>query len=313
MSFDGNENAINVQTWSEYGKTWFGDNIATTKESVFLEKVIISVKQAHWSELSRIWARWDDNEKILFREVYSDIVELLRVSIDAVVVRVLAECWNPAYRCFTFGKVDMTPTLEEYTTPLNIPNIRRHSLYTKAIRPKGFTTKMITLTGKTKEWVKEYIHDERISWAQLKSLIYEQTQSKRRRDHFALAVYGLVVFPWKEDHFDIALIDFVEVISRKTNPAPTIIAKTFLSLNQCRRSGESDFSPLVDFLDKFQISEHRKRKDWVEALRNIKDTEIVWKAYWLPKEDILYRCGNNSFLMLHELWGAVGYTPLIAL
>ncbi|XP_039039583.1 uncharacterized protein LOC120177537 [Hibiscus syriacus] len=246
--------------------------------------------------LSRIWATWDDNEKTLFREIYGDLVELLRVPIDEVVVRALAECWNPAYRCFTFGKVDMTPTLEEYTALLNIPNIRRHSIYTKAIRPKGFITKMITLTGKTKN----------------------------------------------EDHFDIALIDFVEAISRK-NPAPTILAETFLSLNQCRRlrggqftgcaslllvwwwshswivekswarRHQSNFSPLVDFLSKCQIPEHRKRKEWVDALRNIKDTEIVWKAYWLPKEDILFRCDNDSFVMLHGLWGAIGYTPLIAL
>ncbi|XP_039020533.1 uncharacterized protein LOC120152376 [Hibiscus syriacus] len=278
----------------------------------------------------------------MFREIYGDIVELLRVPIDSVLVRALVECWNPSYICFTFGKVDMTPTLEEYTALLNIPNVRKYSIYTKAIRPKGFITKMVTLTGKTKEWVEEYIRDERISWAQLKSLIYEQTPSKRRRYHFALVVYGLVIFPKIEDHFDIALINFIEAISRK-NPAPAIIAETFLSLNQCRRLGggqfigctslllvwwwshswivekgwarrhQSNFSPLVDFLDKCQIPEHRKRKDWVEALRNVKDTEIVWKAYWLPKEDVLFRCGNDSFVMLHELWGAIGYTPLIVL
>ncbi|XP_039057096.1 uncharacterized protein LOC120200280 [Hibiscus syriacus] len=275
-------------------------------------------------------------------ETYGDIVELLRVPVDSVVIRALAECWNPAYRCFTFGKVYMTPTLEEYTTLLNISNVRRHSIYTKVIRPKGFITKMITLTGKTKEWVEEYICDEGISWAQLKSLIYEQTPSKRRRDHFALAIYGMVIFPKNEDHFDIALIDFVEAIARK-NPAPSIFAETFLSLNQCRRLGggqftgctslllvwwwshswivekgwarrhQSNFSPMVDFLDKCQIPEHSKRKDWVEALRNVKDTEIVWKAYWLPKEDILFRCGNDNFVMLHGLWGAIEYTPLIVL
>ncbi|XP_039031219.1 uncharacterized protein LOC120165850 [Hibiscus syriacus] len=317
MSSDGIENPIRVQTWSEYGQTRFGDSLATIEDSIFPEKT-------------------------LFRGIYGDIVELLRVPIDPVVIRALAKCWNPAYWCFTFGKVDMTPTLEEYTTLLNILNVRRHSIYTKVIRPKGFIAKMITLTGKTKEWVEEYIRDEGISWAQLKSLIYEQTPSKRRRDHFALAVYGLVIFPRNEDHFDIALIDFVKAIARK-NPAPAILAETFLSLNQCRRLGggqfigcasmllvwwwshswivekgcaqrhQSNFSPLVDFLDKCQIPEHRKRKDWVEALRNMKDTEIVWKAYWLPKKDILFRCGNDSFIMLHELWGAIGYTPLIVL
>ncbi|KAE8725277.1 Ovate family protein 5 [Hibiscus syriacus] len=194
ISSDGTENAIIVQTWSEYGRTRFRDNITATKESVWSEKVIVSVRKAYLSELLRIWTSWDNNEKVLFREVYDDIVELLRVPIDAVVVQALAECWNLSYRCFTFG----------------IP------FYTKAIRPKGFTTKMIALTGKTKEWVEEYIHDEGISWTQPKSLIYEQTPSKRRRDYFALAVYGLLVFPMKEDHFDITLIDFVEMIGGRS-------------------------------------------------------------------------------------------------
>ncbi|XP_039032138.1 uncharacterized protein LOC120167086 [Hibiscus syriacus] len=181
----------------------FGDSLVTNEESVLPEKVIIQVRQTHWTELSRIWATWDDNEKTLFREIYGDLVEMLRVPIDTVVVRALAECWNPAYR--------------------------------------------------------------------------------------------------NKDHFDIALIDFVESIARK-NPAPAILAETFLSLNQCRRLGgdqftgcaslllvwwwshswiiekgwarrhQSNFSPLVDFLSKCQIPEHRNRKEWVEALHNIKDT-----------------------------------------
>ncbi|XP_039039030.1 uncharacterized protein LOC120176749 [Hibiscus syriacus] len=304
MSSDGTENAISVHTWSESGQSRFEDSLVTTEESVLPEKAIIRVRQAHWDELSRIWATWDDNEKTMFREIYGDIAELLRVPIDSVLVQALVKCWNPAYRCFTFDKVDMTPTLEEYTALLNIPNVRKYSIYTKAIRPKGFITKMVSLMGKTKEWVEEYIRDERISWAQLKSLIYDYFQ--------------------------------------KESP-PAIIVETFLSLNQCRRLGEgqfigctslllvwwwshswivekgwarrhqSNFLPLVDFLDKCQIPEHRKRKDWVEALRNVKDTEIVWKAYWLPKEDVLFRCGNDSFVMLHGLWGAIGYTPLIVL
>ncbi|XP_039069694.1 uncharacterized protein LOC120216286 [Hibiscus syriacus] len=302
MFSDGTENTINVQTWSEYGKTRFRDSLVTNEESVLLEKVIIQVRQTHWVALSRIWATWDDNEKTLFREIYGDLVELLRVPIDEVVVRTLAECWNPAYRCFTFGKVDMTPTLEEYTALLNIPNIRRHSIYTKVIRPKGFITKMIMLTEKTKEWVVEYIRDEGISWPQLKSLIYEQTPSKRRIDHFALALYGLCRRLGEGQFTGYASLLLVWWWNHSW-----IVEKGWA------RRHQSNFSPLVNFLSKSQIPEHPKRKEWVEALRNIKDTEIVWKAYWLPKEDILFRCGNDSFIMLHGLWGAIGYTPLIAL
>ncbi|KAE8716278.1 hypothetical protein F3Y22_tig00110151pilonHSYRG00264 [Hibiscus syriacus] len=180
------------------------------------EKVIISVGQAYWSKFSRIWASWDDNEKTLFREVYGDIFELIKVPIDEVVVRALTECWNTSYRCFPFGKVDMTPTLEVYRALLNILNVRRHSLYTKAIRPKVFTTKMIVLTRKIYEWVEEYIQDEGISWAQMKNLIYEQTSSKRRRDHFTLSIYGLFIpatHGLKEVEFSFSTPGYREQIS----------------------------------------------------------------------------------------------------
>ncbi|XP_039028842.1 protein pleiotropic regulator PRL2-like [Hibiscus syriacus] len=52
MSSDRSKNAINVQTWLKYGQARFGDNNASGEESVLPENVIISVKQAHWSELS---------------------------------------------------------------------------------------------------------------------------------------------------------------------------------------------------------------------------------------------------------------------
>ncbi|MBA0681595.1 hypothetical protein Goari_023389 [Gossypium aridum] len=37
--------------------------------------------------------------------------------------RALAQYWNPAYSCFTFGKVDLVPTVEEYTTLFCRPRI----------------------------------------------------------------------------------------------------------------------------------------------------------------------------------------------
>ena len=30
--------------------------------------------------------------------------------------------WDPSYRCFTFGDIDMTPTLKEYAQILIFPN-----------------------------------------------------------------------------------------------------------------------------------------------------------------------------------------------
>ncbi|MBA0670170.1 hypothetical protein Goklo_024682 [Gossypium klotzschianum] len=40
--------------------------------------------------------------------------------------------WNSAYSCFTFGKVDLVPTVEEYTTLLHCPRIQADKAYSKA-------------------------------------------------------------------------------------------------------------------------------------------------------------------------------------
>ncbi|MFQ6650344.1 hypothetical protein Gotur_023594 [Gossypium turneri] len=42
----------------------------------------------------------------------------INVKVDKHLFRALAQYWNPAYSCFTFGKVDLVPTVEEYTTLL---------------------------------------------------------------------------------------------------------------------------------------------------------------------------------------------------
>ncbi|MFQ6652668.1 hypothetical protein Gotur_024422 [Gossypium turneri] len=46
--------------------------------------------------------------------IYGDLPYLLDVKVDKHLFRALAQFWNPAYSCFTFGRVDLVPTVEEY-------------------------------------------------------------------------------------------------------------------------------------------------------------------------------------------------------
>ncbi|MFQ6652074.1 hypothetical protein Gotur_024111 [Gossypium turneri] len=47
-----------------------------------------------------------------------DLPYLLDVKVDKHLFRALAQFWNPAYSCFTFGNVDLVPTIEEYVALL---------------------------------------------------------------------------------------------------------------------------------------------------------------------------------------------------
>ncbi|MBA0645828.1 hypothetical protein Goklo_013877 [Gossypium klotzschianum] len=68
-------------------------------EKVFLDKDFarISVTQKSLQELKEIWDQWNDK--------------------------------NPAYSCFTFGKVDLVPTVEEYMALLRCSKIQVDRAY----------------------------------------------------------------------------------------------------------------------------------------------------------------------------------------
>ncbi|MBA0881824.1 hypothetical protein Goshw_025684, partial [Gossypium schwendimanii] len=90
-------------------------------EKGFLDKVEdnaadftrISIIQNDLREMKEIWNQWDDDTKQLLHYNYGDLPYLFSVKVDKHLFRALAQFWNPAYNCFTFGKVDLVPTVED--------------------------------------------------------------------------------------------------------------------------------------------------------------------------------------------------------
>ncbi|MBA0871700.1 hypothetical protein Goshw_029099 [Gossypium schwendimanii] len=48
-------------------------------------------------------------------------------------------------------------------------------------------------------------------------------------------------------------------------------------------------------------------------LQNLQDEVVEWRAPWMVPDEILYRCGDFDWVSLLEIWGAIGYTPLLVL
>ncbi|MBA0789519.1 hypothetical protein Gotri_025371 [Gossypium trilobum] len=88
-----------VRTWSETTQHEKGDSLAKGYVSELWDFARISVTQNSLQELKKIWDRWNDN------------------------------FWNPAYICFTFGKVDLVPTVEEYMALLRCSKIQVDRAY----------------------------------------------------------------------------------------------------------------------------------------------------------------------------------------
>ncbi|MBA0729017.1 hypothetical protein Golax_004675 [Gossypium laxum] len=49
--------------------------------------------------------------------------------------------------CFTFGKVDLVPTIEEYMTLLRCSRIQVDRIYSKAVNVPTFLRKLMNITG----------------------------------------------------------------------------------------------------------------------------------------------------------------------
>ena len=71
---------------------------------------------------------------------------------DKYLFRAMVQFWNPAYSCFTYGEVDLVPTLEEYTTLLRCPRIQRNKAYVRAANLPTFVKKLMMITGVSEQW-----------------------------------------------------------------------------------------------------------------------------------------------------------------
>ncbi|KAK5785724.1 hypothetical protein PVK06_040336 [Gossypium arboreum] len=195
--------------------------------------------------MKEIWDQWDDEVKQLFYCHYGDLPYLLDVKVDEHLFRALAQYWNSAYSCFTFGKVDLVPTIEEYTTLLHCPKIQVDRIYARPANVPAFSKKLINITGMIEQWVITRIKQKGdckcIPWRNLRDLVLAHPDVKKRVDVFALSIYGLVIFPKALGHVDEAVADLFDRLGKGTTPVPAILAETVRSLNVCRIAEEGRF------------------------------------------------------------------------
>ncbi|KAL1151398.1 hypothetical protein V6Z11_A09G039300, partial [Gossypium hirsutum] len=272
----------------------------------------ISVTQNNLQELKEIWDQWGKKTKQLFYGNYGDLPYLLDVQIDEHLFRALAQFWNPAHSCFTFGEVDMVPTVEEYTALLHCPRIKE----------KG--------------------ECKCISWNALKDLILTHPDETKKIDIFALSLYGLMVFPKALGYVDEATTDLFHRLSKKVTSVPAIFAETLRSLGACKRAGAGrfigcaqlllawfyshfwlidrvvcqvyfeDYSPLKDIVASTRRVDVLE-ENWIALLQNLQSKDVEWRAPWMMPGEVLYRCGSFDWVPLLGIWGAIGYAPLLVL
>ncbi|XP_016676409.1 uncharacterized protein [Gossypium hirsutum] len=236
-----------------------------------------------------IWAQWDDEARQLFFQTYGDLSYLLDIKVDKHLFRAMVQFWNPAYSYFTFGEVDIVPTLEEYTTLLRCPRIQGNKAYVRPASLPIFVRKLVMITGMSEQWavarVQQKGDSKYIPWAILRDLILTHPDVKKKVNVLALSIYGLVIFLKAIGHIDEAVTGLFDRIGKQNTP-------------------EAATTPRRD-----DITEER----WMDILQNLREEEVLWKAPWMNPNEVLYRCSSFDWVPLPEIWGVVAYAPLLVL
>ncbi|KAK5846388.1 hypothetical protein PVK06_002674 [Gossypium arboreum] len=208
------EDNATVRVWSEKLQLEKGDSLVKGYISELWDFSHISVTQNELQELRDIWAHWDDETKQLFYDNYGDLPYLLDIKVDKYLFQAMAQFWNLAYSCFTFGKVDLIPTMEEYTTLLRCPKIQVGKACSRAINVPTLVKKLMNITGMSEQWVTAQIQQKGdgkfIPWVSLRDMVLAHPDVKKKVDVFALSIYGLVIFPKALRHIDEAVADLFD-------------------------------------------------------------------------------------------------------
>ncbi|XVE93412.1 hypothetical protein REPUB_Repub01dG0190100 [Reevesia pubescens] len=126
----------------------------------------------------------------------------------------------------------MTPTLKEYSVLLQIKPEASHRIHWKEQGKSRYHKRVYQILGF--EYPKK-IDDQGIPWTILKKHIMETNNQDQASELFALAIYGLIVFPKILGHIEGSVVDFCGQVNKSINPASSILAETIRTLNFCRR------------------------------------------------------------------------------
>ncbi|MBA0734356.1 hypothetical protein Gogos_018275 [Gossypium gossypioides] len=96
-----------------------GDYQIASFDSSLPQIVRINCRRNRKDNLKGIWQSWDEAKKTRFRDKYGGVAQLLFIKLDNALLKAMVRFWDPAYRCFTFNKMDMVPTIKEYSTLLH--------------------------------------------------------------------------------------------------------------------------------------------------------------------------------------------------
>jgi len=78
---------------------------------------------------------------------------------------------------------------------------------------------------------------EFLSTSFMMDIVEKNTTTRKGIDVLALLIYGLVLFPRREEYVHMSVTTLFMEIKHQSDPILTILAETIRSLNACRKAG----------------------------------------------------------------------------
>ena len=242
------------------------------------EEPYTDLTQNSLSDLAILWGQFSASKKKKFRETYGDIASLISVPIEEPLLRAAMRFWDPSYRCFTFGKNDLVPTIEEYSVliglelqhPDKVYNRKSRARWRKALAQilkvphQTIDTYMVQKGNRQgiswnvlQNFIQEHLHDDHGPVAftlaiygliifprgqgYIETTVIKVFQQSQHGSNPSLAIYGLIIFPRGQGYIETAVVEVFQQIQHGSNPSLAILAETFRSLNYCCRNKDECF------------------------------------------------------------------------
>jgi hypothetical protein len=305
--------------------------------------------------LTGLWKDLGEREQAQCRQMFGRLIDLAEVPVNWDMIKAMAWFWDNERRCFVINDNDYGPLLEEYEAIFQGNRVNCRTTYTpfqKTVVTKKlarfFEVDHIDVTQEVREETRVNIKTLIVLRNRLltKYGVGESKFKEIKLKTFALAAFGLILFPTEDKLIDSHLYDLmIGIWHAKVNPMIAVLAETvatFSTLNEKRDGwfkacpqlfqiwamqhflrphnselGRYQPNPVTATIDleREVVREQQTIEEWKGYFRNL--TEIKWNAAFMTLNsgrECLVGSGEDTWkgktwVPLFGPWNCIGYAP----
>jgi len=228
------------------------------------KKTRVKVLENDLADLRELGQKLGAVQRTIFKNRYGNLLELLEVHVQVHVITALVQYYDHPLRCFTFCDFQLVPTFEEYAQILGMP-IDKVIPYQHLDQHISMSTLAAIMRLPTRDLEDSFICEDRkgFSLSFLADYLHQLGEEKEWEvfmDVFALALFGIMLFPKTELFVDNAAISvYIAYRTRCESPVTAILADTYLALNSCNQKRKTRMTCCLPTLFIWLASHFKKR------------------------------------------------------